>query len=258
MKIVMIVSDSWLFKPEFAEKIFSKRAGDIAFVALNPAKFRHMTWKDIIYKHWILLGPAGFFIYSLLTITYGFLDIIARYLPFITPRSVQTVASRYKVKFGPVADINSRSFLEKLEEIKPDIILNVSNQIYKKEILEIPSKGCINQHYALLPRYGGMYPFFWALLNGEKEIGVTIHYMNEQIDAGDIIRQESIPVKSGITAMGLWNECNDLAIDLTLAALDDIEHDRVQARPMSGEKSYFSFPEKKDMTTFRKKGLKVW
>lgn len=258
MKIVLIVSDSWLNKPGFAEKVFSQSAKDIAFVALNPAKFKHLTWSDILYKHLILLGPVGFFLYSFLTVLFGILDVLAQHIPTVTPRSVKTVALRHNVPIDHVEDINSRAFLDKLKEIKPDIIFNLSNQIYKKEILAIPSKGCINVHGSLLPRYGGMYSAFWAMLHGEKEVGVTVHYMDEKLDAGDIIQQEAIPIKPDSTALGLMTECTDLAADLVLKAFDDIDRNKVQSRPMTGDKSYFSFPEKKDVEAFRKKGLKVW
>lgn len=65
----------------------------------------------------------------------------------------------------------------------------------KSDIINLPSKGCINTHASLLPNYRGRAPLNLAILSGEKEVGVTVHYIEEGIDTGDIIIQERIAVK---------------------------------------------------------------
>ena len=74
-----------------------------------------------------------------------------------------------------------------------------------KEILEIPSLGCINIHPALLPKYRGRYSTAHAIFNGEIETGATLHWMDEGIDSGPIILQESIAIEPSDTAKTLWD-----------------------------------------------------
>jgi UDP-4-amino-4-deoxy-L-arabinose formyltransferase/UDP-glucuronic acid dehydrogenase (UDP-4-keto-hexauronic acid decarboxylating) len=68
--------------------------------------------------------------------------------------------------------------------------------IFGRELLSIPPHGCINLHGSLLPAYRGRAPVNWAIINGEKETGITFHYMTEKVDAGPIISQERIKIES--------------------------------------------------------------
>jgi methionyl-tRNA formyltransferase len=79
----------------------------------------------------------------------------------------------------------------KLREARLDLLISIEYpQILKKSVLEIPRLGCVNLHPSALPKYKGRHPVTWALINGEPEIGITLHFMNEQIDEGEIILQD--------------------------------------------------------------------
>ena len=83
-----------------------------------------------------------------------------------------------------------RLTIEKVREEDPEIITCLEYPyILLKEILEYPKYGCINAHYSLLPKYRGRHPIQWAMINGETEVGVTVHYMVEETDAGAILKQ---------------------------------------------------------------------
>ncbi|MFM6349575.1 MAG: methionyl-tRNA formyltransferase, partial [Dolichospermum sp.] len=94
--------------------------------------------------------------------------------------------------------INSLDFVDTLKnKIRPDLLVSVAaSQILKKAVLEVPPLGCINLHSAPLPRYQGMMPNFWTMVNNEPEATVTIHYMAEKLDAGDIILQKSVAINA--------------------------------------------------------------
>ena len=78
--------------------------------------------------------------------------------------------------------------MKQLQNLKPDVIVVVAyGQILSKEILEIPSYGCINVHASLLPKYRGAAPIQWAIINGETSTGITTMYMDIGLDTGDII-----------------------------------------------------------------------
>jgi len=92
-----------------------------------------------------------------------------------------------------------------IQELGPELIVVAAyGRILPREILELPPKGCINVHSSLLPKYRGAAPIHWAVLNGETESGVTIMYMAEALDAGDIISQASTPIDPDETVEELY------------------------------------------------------
>jgi UDP-4-amino-4-deoxy-L-arabinose formyltransferase/UDP-glucuronic acid dehydrogenase (UDP-4-keto-hexauronic acid decarboxylating) len=96
--------------------------------------------------------------------------------------------------FAP-EDINHPVWVEKIRQLKPDIIFSFYfRDMIKSDILSIPLQGCLNLHGSLLPAYRGRVPINWAIINGEKETGVTLHYMTLKPDNGDIVAQEKIVI----------------------------------------------------------------
>lgn len=97
-------------------------------------------------------------------------------------------------------------FLEIIKELDPDICFSVYyRNIFSPDYISIPPMGFVNIHPSLLPKYRGSVPTFWALLNNEKEIGVTMHYIDRGIDSGDIIVQTKHKIPENITGFELNN-----------------------------------------------------
>ncbi len=100
-----------------------------------------------------------------------------------------------KVPVIYTSDANGSLFLEKLKTINPDLILSAAYpQIFSKELIKIPVYGAVNFHPSLLPKFRGAHPHFWAIAKGERESGLTAHYMTEKIDDGNIIEQVNFPI----------------------------------------------------------------
>lgn len=97
--------------------------------------------------------------------------------------------------------VNAPEALQGIRELRPDLIVVVAyGQILKPALLELPPLGCINVHASLLPKYRGAAPIQWAVARGERETGVTIMYMNEKMDEGDIVLQVKETIGDGDTA----------------------------------------------------------
>ena len=95
----------------------------------------------------------------------------------------------------PLKVRNNEEFVQKIRDINPDVICVVAyGKIIPKEILEIPKFGCINVHGSLLPKYRGAAPIQWAVINGDKETGVTTMFMDEGMDTGDMILKEEVAI----------------------------------------------------------------
>ncbi len=129
---------------------------------------------------------------------------------------------------------------DELSVIKPDIIVVMAyGRILKKDVLELPKHGCINLHASLLPAYRGASPIQWAVLNGEKETGITVMQMAEGLDSGDIIMTDRLSLDAKETAGSLTGKLACMAGPLLLKALDAIEAGTATVTPQEEDKATY-------------------
>lgn len=111
-----------------------------------------------------------------------------------------------------------------IEELAPELIVVAAyGKILPKDILDYPKHGCINVHSSILPKYRGAAPINWALLDGEQETGVTIMYMAEGLDTGDIIAVAKTPIDPAEDALQLTNRLAELGAETLLSVVKDME-----------------------------------
>lgn len=116
-----------------------------------------------------------------------------------------------------------RSDYQKIVDINPDLIITCAyGQIIPEELINLPKYGCINVHASLLPKYRGGAPIHWAKINGEKKTGVTIMYMDKNMDSGDIISQEELVINNEDTTESLFNKLSILGANLLIETLPSI------------------------------------
>ena len=133
---------------------------------------------------------------------------LARMIPVLQPKKVR-----------------EPEFVETLRKIGPDVIVVAAfGQIISKEILEMPRSGCINVHASLLPAYRGAAPIQWAVINGDKESGVTIMRMNEGLDTGDMIDKVVVPLDENETGGSLFDKLSAAGAKLCAEVLEKLEN----------------------------------
>jgi len=138
------------------------------------------------------------------------------------------MAENNGIKWLAHENVNSPEFLSFIQERQPDLLVSMSfNQILKREILEIAPRGFINCHAGALPFYRGRNVLNWALINGEVSYGVTVHYIDEGIDTGDIIVQKHGAIDPADNYATILDKASDLCADALLEALLLIYENRV-------------------------------
>ena len=126
--------------------------------------------------------------------------------------------------YQPTKIKNNEEFINKIRELKPDVICVVAyGKILPKELLRIPEKGCINVHGSLLPKYRGAAPIQWAVLNGDKITGITTMFMDEGMDTGDLILKQEVEIGEDETTGELWDKLADVGGELLVKTLRKIE-----------------------------------
>lgn len=167
---------------------------------------------------------------------------------------VANIFRRNKIKVYQVRDINSPEFIALIKQLSVDLIISFNcPQPLRRELIELPGKGCINIHFGMLPEYRGILPIMYALLNGEEYFGVSVHYIDEKLDSGDIILQEKVPITQKDTLDTLYPKAFETAGYLLIKAVDMIENDavkRIYNDPV--KKTYYTYPDKETIEQYRR------
>lgn len=142
--------------------------------------------------------------------------------------------NRNKVTFSPVKEyalsqgltvyqptkLRDGTALELVKSLAPELIVVVAyGRILPKDILDVPPLGCVNVHASLLPKYRGSAPINWAMLNGDAETGVSIMYMAEELDAGDVILTAKTPIDPEEDLPSLWDRLAKVGAEALAEAL---------------------------------------
>ncbi len=127
--------------------------------------------------------------------------------------------------YQPARIKKDEEFLKTLREINPDaIVVAAFGQILPKEILELPKYGCVNIHASLLPKYRGAAPIQWAVIDGEKESGITTMMMDVGLDTGDMLDRTVIPLAEDETGGSLFEKLSRAGGPLILKTLEALEN----------------------------------
>lgn len=165
----------------------------------------------------------------------------------MTPVKEVAVAAGIPV-YQPVK-IREPEYVEILKELKPDAIVVVAfGQLIPKVILELPEHGCINVHASLLPMYRGAAPIQWAVINGDKESGVTTMRMDEGLDTGDMILKETVTLAEDETGGSLFDKLSATGAELLIKTLDAINDGTAvyEKQPQESTTAYAAMLTKKD------------
>lgn len=169
-------------------------------------------------------------------------------IPIYRTDDIADVCRLSDVRIERVKGLGDERTRARISTAEPDIVVSACFPfIAPLEVLELPRLGCLNLHPSLLPAYRGPAPLFWQYRAGEQTIGVTVHFMSDAIDAGDIIDQEEVSLTPGITASELNGRLAGIGGELLVSSIEALMGGEATRRPQEeSASSYFSWPKEKD------------
>ncbi|MCP3950841.1 MAG: methionyl-tRNA formyltransferase [Desulfobacterales bacterium] len=153
-----------------------------------------------------------------------------------TPPPVKTAANRLGLVVEQPVSIRAADVVEKLKKLEPDFFVVVAmGQILSPDLLDIPRMGAINVHASLLPKYRGAAPIQWALINGEKETGITTMRMDAGLDTGDMLLAAQTQVAADDTAQTLHDRLCRMGADLLIETINGLISNTITPVPQDHE-----------------------
>ncbi len=165
----------------------------------------------------------------------------------LTPPPVKVEALKHGIPVFQPEKIRQKDEMEKILSLHPDLIITAAfGQILPKEILEAPNHGCINVHASLLPELRGGAPIHYALIQGKKKTGITIMYMVEKLDAGDILTQAEVEITEDDNVGTLHSKLSDTGAVLLSETLPKLLAGEVTPIPQNNDEATFAYNIKRD------------
>lgn len=169
------------------------------------------------------------------------------------PPPVKEAAVKMGYRVIQPEKVNTDEFKAIMEQVKPDLFVVVAfGHILSQDILNIPRLGAINIHASLLPKYRGAAPIQWAVINGEKETGVTTMFMDRGMDTGHMLLKEKLEISTDDTAGSLHDRLAKAGADILSKTLKEFEQETIKPIPQDNSKATYARPLKK------KDGLIDW
>ena len=249
MNLVFLTTDDPLYLPAFFDRVLRERASDTRAVYVVPALYRRQNSLQAAWRY-----ARTFGVKAAARLTARVMAAQAR------RQSVAETCRVHGVRCAPVRDVNAPEFLTELRRLGPDLLISVScPQIFKRPLIQLPPEGILNIHGAILPHYRGVLPSFWMLANGEKQAGVSIYYVDERIDAGELCGQRIYDIDPSESLDAFLRRSKAIAADLLLEVLRQIEAGQVTRQALRlAEGSYYSWPDAAAVRRFRAAGRRVW
>lgn len=260
MKILIVTQEENVYLPESFGTVCRELKSAISGIVSAPAMSTHGGKLKGFWRHFRLFGVRGTLIMGGKTV---FAKLRARFAgknaegPWY---SIHHVAVSFGIPFFTVGKLDSSDFERLLDQLQPELLISIScPQIIRKKIRDRFPLGCINVHGAPLPKYRGLMPAFWMLLNNETRGAATVHVLAGKLDDGDIIIQRPVPITPEDTWDSMVCKTKAAGASALIEAVHQIENGTAQYRPNSeADASYFSFPTAADARRFRHAGRRFF
>lgn len=179
----------------------------------------------------------------------------------LTPPPVKVEAEKHGIPVYQPEKIRQRDEMERIIALSPDLIVTAAfGQILPKELLDSPKHGCINVHASLLPELRGGAPMHYAIIQGKQKTGITIMYMVEKLDAGDMLTQVEVPITDSDTVGTLHDKLSAAGAKLLSETLPKLLKGELVSTPQREEEATFAYTIKREQEEidWKKTGEEVY
>jgi methionyl-tRNA formyltransferase len=153
------------------------------------------------------------------------------------PMAMQEAAQKFEIPVLAPEKLRDENFLNEMKNLHADIFCVVAYKILPREVFTMPKFGAFNVHTSLLPKYRGAAPMNWAIINGEKETGITTFLLDDKVDTGNILMQSHVPITEDETVGDLHDTLMHLGARLALDTIRGLANNSLTPRPQSQEGS---------------------
>lgn len=251
-----VITNGNFFARVALTRLIKERSEDIAgIVVITGVKANKSRLRSLAE----ILQQSGwrYFLFKLLT--YLVFTVVG---PLFPNRAffVSALAKRFSIPVVYAAQVNSSQMVSQVEAWRPDLLISVScPQRIRREILSIPTTCAINLHSSLLPRYAGIAPYVWVLAEGCTTTGTTVHMMEEEFDAGDIIIQKKLEIERNETVFSLFFRLAQLGSNALAEAVANIDGGAASSAPQDPDKrTYYTWPKAETIATLSRRGHRLW
>ncbi|MDD5194960.1 MAG: formyltransferase family protein [Candidatus Omnitrophica bacterium] len=258
MRIAIIGQEEPVYFSPFLRSIIEARPKEVVLAVIagkrgagsHPKTFRQKL--ENIYALWLIMEPCGFARNLLLGVWQNFVRLLGPLGACLDKRSIYGAARKYNIPVINCCNLNSRDFIERLKGFSPDIIINQTELLLEDEILSAPKIGIINRHASLLPHFRGRLASFWSHAAEPPEYGVTIHFVDKEIDSGPIIVQKKYSINPRMGYSKVLDILFSDALSLMLEALEKVQEPGFApiANQYQGTSTYL-FPSLKQARAYR-------
>jgi methionyl-tRNA formyltransferase len=249
MRVLFVTEDDPLYVIRFFDVFFGIYPRDkIEICGITIDRAFHEPLRKTLRRLFGFYGPWG-------VLCQGLRFLYAK----VCGRSIESIAVSAGVPLVATQSVNRPEYIKRVQAIAPDVIVSVAApEIFKAQLLGLPPFGCINIHSGRLPVYRGMMPTFWQMLRGEHAVTITVHRMEEKLDAGDVLATQTFAIRPSDSLDRVIKETKREGARLLVRVLCDLLEGKAEPRPLAMEQSeYFSFPKREDVRALRKRGHRL-
>ena len=256
MRVMIVTQEDSLVIPRNIERIMALDGVEVVLVATLNVRGALQNKKSYFLRGFGLWQALRMAFHLLRAKAADRLDALCGFRLWTHKYSVKGCAIGHSVPFVEANSPNADELLKPARQAAPDLIVSFSAPcVFKRKLLRLPPLGCVNLHCSRLPDYAGVLPSFWVLFHGESMAGATVHYMDSEIDNGQILGQVEVPVRPGTTMLELIRETKRSGGQLMEQVILSLLNGTAQPTPNDRSRgSYFTWPTVEQMIAFRRQG----
>lgn len=254
-RIGLVLTSNYLYKNAFINSLAKKKSDNIAVIFELSFKNPKTSKKEHYLRYIKMLRLKGLIYLTTLNVINKLKIFFSNIFLVKNGYSLKQIARKNNITYYKIKNVNNSEFINLIEKHQIGYIINSANQIYKKEILN--KVNVLNRHTSLLPAYGGIYPVFWQLLNKDYSGGVTLHWIDENIDEGKIAYQKSFTIDPNKSLFWHYKIAFKNSLEVCIEAINDLNKGDVKQKELKGIKSYYSWPNNNNIKNFFKMGNKI-